>query len=111
MPEGVFSMLYDDGFEVGTALVKHPAAKAVGFTGSFKGGMALYKLAQEREEPISVFAEMGSVNPIIILPEYLKSHAAEFGKTLAGSVSLGAGQFCTNPGLVFVTETDGLDVF
>jgi alpha-ketoglutaric semialdehyde dehydrogenase len=111
MPEGVFSMLYDDGFEVGTALVKHPAAKAVGFTGSFKGGMALYKLAQEREEPISVFAEMGSVNPIVILPEYLKSHAAEFGKTLAGSVSLGAGQFCTNPGLVFVTETDGLDVF
>lgn len=111
MPDGVFSMLYDDGFEVGTALVKHPSSKAVGFTGSFKGGMALYKLAQEREEPISVFAEMGSVNPIVILPEYLKSNATDFGKTLAASVSLGAGQFCTNPGLVFVTESEGLEEF
>ncbi|NIJ53116.1 aldehyde dehydrogenase (NADP(+)) [Dyadobacter arcticus] len=111
MPDGVFSMLYDDGFEVGTALVKHPASKAVGFTGSFKGGMALYKLAQEREEPIAVFAEMGSVNPIVILPGYLKSNAEEFGKTLAASVTLGAGQFCTNPGLVFVTESEGLGVF
>ncbi|TLU99403.1 aldehyde dehydrogenase (NADP(+)) [Dyadobacter luticola] len=111
MPEGTFSMLYDDGFDVGAALVKHPASKAVGFTGSYKGGMALYKLAQEREEPISVFAEMGSVNPIVILPDYLKNNAAAFGKTLAGSVSLGAGQFCTNPGLVFVTETEGLDDF
>ena len=111
MPEGTFSMLYDDGFEVGTALVKHPASKAVGFTGSYKGGMALYRLAQEREEPIPVFAEMGSVNPIVVLPGYLKAHAAELGKTLAGSVSLGAGQFCTNPGLVFITKSEGLDVF
>ncbi|MHA4738739.1 aldehyde dehydrogenase (NADP(+)) [Dyadobacter sp. MSC1_007] len=111
MPEGTFSMLYDDGFEVGTALVKHPAAKAVGFTGSYKGGMALFRLAQEREEPIPVYAEMGSVNPIIILPEYLKNNAAELGKTLASSVSLGAGQFCTNPGLVFTTESEGLDAF
>lgn len=111
MPEGTFSMLYDDGFEVGTALVKHPASKAVGFTGSYKGGMALYRLAQEREEPIPVFAEMGSVNPIVVLPEYLKNNAVELGKTLAGSVSLGAGQFCTNPGLVFITQSEGLDAF
>lgn len=111
MPDGVFSMLYDDGFEVGAALVKHPASKAVGFTGSMKGGMALFKLAQEREEPISVFAEMGSVNPIVVLPEYLEHNALELGKTLAGSVSLGAGQFCTNPGLVFVTKTQGLIAF
>ncbi|OJV20062.1 MAG: aldehyde dehydrogenase (NADP(+)) [Dyadobacter sp. 50-39] len=111
MPEGTFSMLYDDGFEVGTALVKHPASKAVGFTGSYKGGMALYRLAQEREEPIPVFAEMGSVNPIIVLPQYLKNNAAQLGKTLAVSVSLGAGQFCTNPGLVFITNTEGLETF
>ncbi|MCF2518928.1 aldehyde dehydrogenase (NADP(+)) [Dyadobacter sp. CY351] len=111
MPDGVFSMLYDDGFEVGTALVKHPASKAVGFTGSMKGGMALFKMAQEREEPIAVFAEMGSVNPIVVLPDYLEHNALEFGKTLAGSVSLGAGQFCTNPGLVFVTKTQGLIAF
>lgn len=111
MPDGIFSMLYDDGFEVGTALVKHPASKAVGFTGSMKGGMALFKLAQEREEPIAVFAEMGSVNPIVILPEYLERSGLELGKTLAGSVSLGAGQFCTNPGLVFVTKTQGLISF
>ena len=111
MPEGVFSMLYDDGYEVGAALVKHPASKAVGFTGSIKGGMALYKMAQEREEPISVFAEMGSVNPIVILPEYLEKNTQQLAKTLAGSVTLGAGQFCTNPGLVFVTESESLALF
>ncbi|WP_353718148.1 aldehyde dehydrogenase (NADP(+)) [Dyadobacter sp. 676] len=111
MPEGTFSMLYDDGFEVGTALVKHPATKAVGFTGSYKGGMALYRLAREREEPIPVYAEMGSVNPIVVLPRYLKNNAEQLGKTLAGSVSLGAGQFCTNPGLVFITKSEGLETF
>ncbi|TDE18251.1 aldehyde dehydrogenase (NADP(+)) [Dyadobacter psychrotolerans] len=111
MPEGIFSMLYDDGFEVGAALVKHPASKAVGFTGSYKGGMALYRMAQEREEPIPVYAEMGSVNPIVVLPEYLKTNAVSLAKTLAGSVTLGAGQFCTNPGLVFVTKTEGLETF
>ncbi|WP_221390843.1 aldehyde dehydrogenase (NADP(+)) [Dyadobacter sp. NIV53] len=111
MPDGVFSMLYDDGFEVGAALVKHPESKAVGFTGSYKGGMALYRLGQEREEPIPVYAEMGSVNPIVILPDYLKNHAVQLARTLAGSVTLGAGQFCTNPGLVFVTETENLDIF
>ena len=111
MPEGVFSMLYDDGFEVGAALVKHPASKAVGFTGSYKGGMALFKMALEREEPIPVYAEMGSVNPIVVLPEYLEKNAVSLAKLLAGSVTLGAGQFCTNPGLVFVTESEGLTVF
>lgn len=111
MPDGVFSMLYDDGFEVGAALVKHPASKAVGFTGSIKGGMALYKMAQEREEPISVFAEMGSVNPVVILPEYLEKNSPQLAKTMAGSVTLGAGQFCTNPGLVFVIESGSLNLF
>ena len=111
MPEGVFSMLYDNGFEVGTQLVKHPASKAVGFTGSFKGGMALYRLAHEREEPIPVYAEMGSINPIVVLPEYLKEHAEKLAKTLASSVTLGAGQFCTNPGIVFVTDSEGFTEF
>ena len=111
MPDGVFSMLYDDGYEVGAALVKHPASKAVGFTGSIKGGMALYKMAQERDEPISVFAEMGSVNPIVILPEYLENNTQELAKTLAVSVTLGAGQFCTNPGLVFVIKSESLHAF
>lgn len=111
MPDGVFSMLYDDGYEVGAALVKHPVSRAVGFTGSIRGGMALHKLAQERAEPISVFAEMGSVNPVVVLPEYLKQNAIKLAKTLAASVTLGAGQFCTNPGLIFVTKTEGLDLF
>ena len=106
MPEGVFSMLYDAGYEVGTALVKHPITKAVGFTGSLKGGMALYRLGQEREEPIPVFAEMGSVNPVVILPQQLAKNKEKLAKTLAGSVTLGVGQFCTNPGLVFVLKSE-----
>lgn len=111
MPDGVFSMLYDDKYEVGTALVKHPSTKAVGFTGSLKGGMALYKMAQEREEPIPVFAEMGSVNPVVILPQTLTAQSESLAKTLAGSVTLGAGQFCTNPGLVFVVQSPDLANF
>ncbi len=104
-------MLYDDGYDVGTALVQHPNTKAVGFTGSLKGGMALYKMAQERDEPIPVFAEMGSVNPIVILPETLAEKSDSLAKSLAGSVTLGAGQFCTNPGLVFVVDSPALDLF
>lgn len=111
MPEGVFAMLYDDAYEVGTALVKHPVTKAVGFTGSIKGGMALYKMAQERDEPIPVFAEMGSVNPIVLLPETLKQKSESLAKSLAGSVTLGAGQFCTNPGLVLALKSPALDSF
>lgn len=111
MPEGVFSMLFDDSYEVGTALVKHPVTKAVGFTGSIKGGMALYKMAQEREEPIPVFAEMGSVNPIVVLPETLQKKTEELAKSLAGSVTLGAGQFCTNPGLVLVLKSETTEKF
>lgn len=111
MPDGVFSMLYDDGYEVGTALVQHPHTKAVGFTGSLKGGMALYKMAQERDEPIPVFAEMGSVNPVVILPEALAEKADALAKMLAGSVTLGAGQFCTNPGLVFTVNSPAVHTF
>lgn len=100
MPDGVFSNLNSSGIEVGVQLVEHPDIKAVGFTGSLKGGKALYALAANRKEPIPVFAEMGSVNPVILLPEALNERAEEIAKTYARSITLGAGQFCTNPGLL-----------
>ncbi|MDD3722110.1 MAG: aldehyde dehydrogenase (NADP(+)) [Lutibacter sp.] len=100
MPNGVFSNLNSSGIEVGVKLVKHPQVKAVGFTGSVGGGRALYNLASQRPEPIPVFAEMGSVNPVIILPEAAKIRGNEWAKTYAGSITLGSGQFCTNPGLI-----------
>lgn len=111
MPNGIFSMLYDDGYEIGAALVKHPLTKAVTFTGSFKGGMALVKLADERENPIPVFAEMGSINPVIFLPDALTNKAEELAKKYAASISLGAGQFCTNPGLMLAIESPSLTTF
>lgn len=97
MPEGVFSMLFDDGLSVGVALVAHPGIKAVGFTGSRRGGLALWRLANDRREPIPVYAEMGSVNPSVVLPGKLTE---EFAAGLHASATLGVGQFCTNPGLV-----------
>ena len=103
MPDGVFSSL-NGGYQVGQALVKHPLTTAVAFTGSFRGGKALFDLANKRPVPIPVFAEMGSVNPIFILPNVLETQSESIAKQIAGSVSLGAGQFCTNPGLVFVPE-------
>lgn len=103
MPDGVFSMLNGD-YKTGGALVKHPLTTAVAFTGSLRGGRALYDIANKRANPIPVFAEMGSVNPICILQSALDQRGDEIAKTLAGSVALGAGQFCTNPGLVFVPE-------
>ena len=100
MPDGTFSMLYDSGYNTGRLLVMHPQIRAVAFTGSFAGGKALYDLAQTRPDPIPVFAEMSSVNPIFVLPEAIKTSAESIAKAIAGSVTLGAGQFCTNPGLV-----------
>lgn len=111
MPEGVFSILFDDGHDVGAALVKHPAAKAVAFTGSLKGGLALQKLAAEREVPIPVFAEMGSVNPVLLLPGALEKRPAELAAQLAGSITLGGGQFCTKPGLILALRSPALEVF
>jgi alpha-ketoglutaric semialdehyde dehydrogenase len=110
MPEGVFSMLYDDGYTVGEALVKHPKTKIVTFTGSFKGGMALVKMGRERPEPIPVFAEMGSTNPVILLPKALESRPEELAK-IAESITTSAGQFCTNPGLLLAVKSAGLDRF
>jgi len=100
MPEGVFSLLQGKGHEIGRAMVMHPKVKAVGFTGSFKGGKALYDAAQQRPEPIPVYAEMGSTNPVFILPGAMQERAQQIGEGLAASVNLGVGQFCTNPGMV-----------
>ncbi len=111
MPDGVFSNLNSSGIEVGVQLVQHPKVKAVGFTGSIRGGRALYNLAAKREEPIPVFAEMGSVNPVIFLPDALNERGSDLAKTYAGSVTLGAGQFCTNPGLLLGVSDENLDEF
>ncbi|HXR96826.1 MAG TPA: aldehyde dehydrogenase (NADP(+)) [Terriglobales bacterium] len=101
---GVFAILYDAGIEVGLALVRHPAVRAVGFTGSLRGGRALMDAAAARPAPIPVFAEMGSSNPVFILPRAMADRGAEIARGLHASVTLGAGQFCTKPGLVMVAH-------
>jgi alpha-ketoglutaric semialdehyde dehydrogenase len=111
MPNGVFSNLNSSGIEVGVSLVKHPGVKAIGFTGSIKGGRALFDLAAHRDEPIPVFAEMGSINPVVILPKALADKNREWAKIYAGSITLGAGQFCTNPGLLLGIKGDALTQF
>ena len=111
MPNGVFSNLNSSGIEVGVQLVKHPQVKAVGFTGSIRGGRALYDLASKREEPIPVFAEMGSINPVVILPTALKTRGEALAKTYASSITLGTGQFCTNPGLLLGIKSEELTKF
>ncbi|ERL51052.1 aldehyde dehydrogenase family protein, partial [Halomonas huangheensis] len=111
LPEGVFSLLFGSGREVGQALVADPRIKAVGFTGSRAGGTALMKTAQNRPEPIPVYAEMSSINPVFLLPEALKARGAALGEAFIGSLTMGAGQFCTNPGLVIAIEGPELDVF
>ena len=111
MPEGVFSNLNSSGIDVGVQLVRHPWVKAVGFTGSIQGGRALLDLAAQREEPIPVFAEMGSVNPVVFLPGALKERGESLASQYAGSVTLGTGQFCTNPGLLLGIEGQELDKF
>jgi alpha-ketoglutaric semialdehyde dehydrogenase len=111
MPDGIFAHVHGAGFEVGKALVTHIYTKAVGFTGSYGGGKALFDWANQRKEPIPVFAEMGSVNPVFLLPEKLKQSAADIAKSYAGSITLGTGQFCTNPGLIIGLQGDSLDQF
>ncbi len=104
-PEGIFSLLFDAGIDVGISLVKHPSIRAVGFTGSEQGGRALMDAAASRPEPIPVFAEMGSINPVFILPGAMRERAAEIAKGTHASVTLAAGQFCTKPGII-VTAAD-----
>ena len=100
-PEGSFSLLFGDGRTIGKSLVEHPAIKAVGFTGSRTGGRALFDLASKRPEPIPVFAEMSSINPIFVFSGMSTEQTEEFASGLLGSATLGVGQFCTNPGVVF----------
>ena len=111
MPKGIFSMVQGTTTEVGQALVKHPLIKAVGFTGSFRGGKALFDAANQRPEPIPVYAEMGSINPVFVLPGALKERSAPIAEGLVGSVTLGVGQFCTNPGLVASLASADTDAF
>ncbi len=111
MPNGVFSNLNSSGIEVGIELVTHPGVKAVGFTGSIQGGRALYDIAGQRDEPIPVFAEMGSINPVVLLPEATQNRGEDIAKTYAGSITLGTGQFCTNPGLILGIKSESLNNF
>jgi NADP-dependent aldehyde dehydrogenase len=108
--EGVFSMLIG-GVQTGADLVAHPAIKAVGFTGSRGGGLALVRIAQARKEPIPVYAEMASINPVFLLPGALKAGAARIAQGFADSLTMGSGQFCTNPGLLVGLEGPELDEF
>jgi alpha-ketoglutaric semialdehyde dehydrogenase len=111
MPEGIFAHVHGAGVEVGKALVTHNYTKAVGFTGSYAGGKQLFDWGNERKEPIPVFAEMGSINPVFLLPEKMKTAAVETAKMYAGSITLGVGQFCTNPGLIIGLESKELTTF
>ncbi|MEO7658535.1 MAG: aldehyde dehydrogenase family protein, partial [Pyrinomonadaceae bacterium] len=105
MPEGVFSLLFSYGYEIGQALVKRPEIKAVGFTGSRRGGRALMDIAAARPEPIPVYTEMSSVNPTFFLPSAIKTRSESLASGLHASVTGGVGQFCTKPGLIFLPET------
>ncbi len=111
MPNGVFSLIQGASTKVGKGLVQHPSVKAVGFTGSFQGGKALFDIAAKRAEPIPVFAEMGSTNPVFFLPRILKEKEAALAAGMAQSVTLGGGQFCTNPGVFVVQKEANTDGF
>ena len=111
MPAGVFSMIHGDAHEVGAALVTHPLIRAVGFTGSYRGGKALFDLCAARPEPIPFFGELGSINPVFILPEALAARPGALAQGWAASLTMGAGQFCTNPGLVILEAGPGADAF
>jgi 2,5-dioxopentanoate dehydrogenase len=109
--EGVFSLLIGEGNAIGEALVSHPAIMAVGFTGSRRGGLALIKIASNRSVPIPVYAEMSSINPIFVFPGALARRGAKLAEGFVNSMTLGVGQFCTNPGLVIASAGSALDGF
>ncbi|PDT11995.1 aldehyde dehydrogenase (NADP(+)) [Rhizobium sp. M1] len=108
---GVFALIQGGNRQVGEALVQHPLIKAVGFTGSLAGGRALFNLCAARAEPIPFFGELGSVNPMFLLPEAMKARAEGLGQGWAGSLTMGAGQFCTNPGIAVITDGADADRF
>jgi NADP-dependent aldehyde dehydrogenase len=111
LPTGTFALLFDAGTEVGSALVQHSKTKAVGFTGSLRGGKALMDLAARRAEPIPCYMEMGSANPVFVLQEALRSRGSEIASGLFASFTLGVGQMCTKPGLVFLPKNEEGDSF
>jgi len=111
MPGGVFSLLYGEGRRIGHGLIAHPLIRAGGFTGSRQGGLALLETARQRAEPIPFYAEMSSVNPFFILPHALAERGAEIAAALHGSMILGVGQYCTNPGLVLLPVGEAGDAF
>lgn len=104
LPAAVFQVFFESGYEAGQALVAHPAIKAGAFTGSRRGGLALWRVAHQRPDPIPFFAEMSSVNPVFITPAYAASHTDALASGLVGSMTLGVGQFCTQPGLIISTR-------
>ena len=111
MPENVFQHVHGNSFETGKALVQADHTAAVGFTGSTAGGKALYDYSSQRKNPIPVFSEMGSINPVILLPDTLQHNAKDLANQYTGSITLGMGQFCTNPGLMIAIESEGLQEF
>lgn len=111
LPAGVFGLVDRPGNEVGAALVAHPQIAAAAFTGSVRGGLALEKVAQARPRPIPFFGELGSVNPVVVLPAALAARSEELAKGLAGSVTMGCGQFCTSPGVILVPTGAAGDAF
>jgi NADP-dependent aldehyde dehydrogenase len=111
MPEGVFSLLFGSGNAIGQALVSDPRIQAVGFTGSRQGGTSLMATAQARSQPIPVYAEMSSVNPVFLLPNALKSRSGDLAEAFVVSLNMGSGQFCTSPGLVIAISGQELDAF
>lgn len=108
---GVFSLIQGGKRDVGQALVQHPLIKAVGFTGSLAGGRALFDLCAGRPEPIPFFGELGSVNPMFFMPKALASRGGDIAKGWAGSLTMGAGQFCTNPGIAVLIDGADADAF
>jgi 2,5-dioxopentanoate dehydrogenase len=111
MPDGGFAIIEENSVEIGLELVRHPLIKAVGFTGSTRAGRALFEAANSRPDPIPVFAEMGSLNPLFVLPGALENRWETIATGLAGSVALGTGQFCTKPGLVIAPASEAFDRF
>lgn len=110
-PEGIFSHITGTSYEIGTYLTQHPDIRAIAFTGSFNGGKALFDIASRRKEPIPVFAEMGSINPVFVFQNLLETKAEALAKEYINSLTLGVGQFCTNPGVFMALKGEGLDRF
>jgi 2,5-dioxopentanoate dehydrogenase len=111
LPAGTFSLIQGASIEVGQYLVKHPVLRAVAFTGSLRGGRAIFDTASQRPHPIPVYAEMGSINPVVLLPDAIKQGSETLAENLVNSVTLGSGQFCTKPGLIFVVDSDDSQAF